>query len=72
LGVEEWRTPVGRAETTRKGEGEGECVWLAMVMTAMQEKAKEGRRDGRGGTRAGTTRKNREGTSIGHGRSTRE
>jgi hypothetical protein len=22
LGVEEWRTPVGRAETTRKGEGE--------------------------------------------------
>jgi hypothetical protein len=22
LGVEEWRTPVGRAETNRKGEGE--------------------------------------------------
>jgi hypothetical protein len=22
LGVEEWRIPVGRAETTRKGEGE--------------------------------------------------
>jgi hypothetical protein len=26
LGVEEWRTPVGRAETTRKGEGEEERV----------------------------------------------
>jgi hypothetical protein len=26
LGVEEWRTPVGRAETTRKGEGEEESV----------------------------------------------
>jgi hypothetical protein len=35
--------------------------WLTTIMTAMQEKAKEGRRDGRGGTRVGTTRKNREG-----------
>jgi hypothetical protein len=26
LGVEEWRIPVGRAETTRKGEGEEEGV----------------------------------------------
>jgi hypothetical protein len=26
LGVEEWRIPVGRAETTRKGEGEEERV----------------------------------------------
>jgi hypothetical protein len=26
LGVEEWRTPVGRAETTRKGEEEEERV----------------------------------------------
>jgi hypothetical protein len=26
LGVEEWGTPVGRAETTRKGEGEEERV----------------------------------------------
>jgi hypothetical protein len=27
--------------------------WLTTIMTAMQEKAKEGRRDGRGGTRVG-------------------
>ena len=26
MGVEEWRIPVGRAETTRKGEGEEEGV----------------------------------------------
>ena len=26
MGVEEWRIPVGRAETTRKGEGEEERV----------------------------------------------
>jgi hypothetical protein len=26
VGVEEWRIPVGRAETTRKGEGEEEGV----------------------------------------------
>jgi hypothetical protein len=44
LGVEEWRTPVGRAETTRKGEGSRERrgEWLTTIMTAMQEKAKEG------------------------------
>jgi hypothetical protein len=32
-----------------------------MIMGTMQEKEKEGRRDGRGGTRVGTMRKKREG-----------
>jgi hypothetical protein len=68
LGVEEWRTPVGRAETTRKGKGEerrGE--WPTTTMTAMQEKAKEGRRDGRDQGRRNTQKPGGEGTPIGIG-----
>jgi hypothetical protein len=38
-----------RNDQERKGRG-GEREWLTTIMTAMQEKAKEGRRDGRGGT----------------------
>ena len=34
---------------------------MAAITAAIHENTKEGRRDGRGGTRVGTTRKNREG-----------
>ena len=34
---------------------------LTTIMGTTQEKEKEGKRNGRGGTRVGTTRKNREG-----------
>jgi hypothetical protein len=60
LGVEEWRIPVGRAETNRKGEGEEEGV-ADDDCGNNTRKEKEGRRDGRGGTRIGTRRKNWEG-----------
>jgi hypothetical protein len=41
----------GRARGRRRG-------WLTAIVATTQEKEKEGRRDGRGGTRIGTTRKN--------------
>jgi hypothetical protein len=44
----------GRARERRR-------EWLTTIVAITQEKEKEGRRDGRGGTRIGTTRKNREG-----------
>jgi hypothetical protein len=44
----------GRARERRRG-------WLATIMATAQEKEKERRRDGRGGTRVGATRKNWEG-----------
>jgi hypothetical protein len=56
LGVEEWGIPVGRAETTRKGEREEEGA-VTTTMGTTQEKEKEGKRNGRGGTRVGATRK---------------
>ena len=37
---------------------------LTTIMGTIQEKEKEGKRNGRGGTRVGTTRKNREGGGI--------
>ena len=60
MGVEEWRIPVGRAETTRKGEGEEEGVADDDHgnNTRKREREEEGRR---GGTRVGVTRKNWEG-----------
>ena len=60
MGVKEWRIPVGRAETTRKGEGEEEGVADDDCgdNTRKRERGEEGRR---GGIRVGTTRKNWEG-----------
>ncbi len=49
----------GQKRPGRARERRGE--WLATIVAITQEKEKEGRRDGRGGTRIGTTRKNREG-----------
>ena len=44
----------GRARERRRG-------WLTTIMATIQDKEKERRRDGRGGTRVGVTRKNWEG-----------
>jgi hypothetical protein len=41
----------GQKRPGKARERRGE--WLTTIMTAMQEKAKEGRRDGRGDTRVG-------------------
>jgi hypothetical protein len=64
LGVEDWRIPVGRAETTRKGEREGGGGLLTTIMGTTREKENEEKRTGRGGTRVGATRKNREGGGV--------
>jgi hypothetical protein len=58
LGVEEWRIPVGRAETTREGEGEEEVV-AGDDHGNNTRKRERGKRNGRGGTRVGGKRKNR-------------
>ena len=47
----------GRARERRRG-------WLTTIVAITQEKEKEGRKDGRGGTRVGTTRKNWEGRAC--------
>jgi hypothetical protein len=49
----------GRARERGRRRG-----WLTTIVVTTQEKEKEGRRDGRGGTRIGTTRKNREGRAC--------
>jgi hypothetical protein len=55
-----FQIPVGRAETTRKGEGEEEGV-ADDDHGNNTRKEKEGKRNGSGGIRFGATRKNREG-----------
>jgi hypothetical protein len=65
LGVEEWRIPVGRAETTRKGEGEeervadGDCGNNARI----RERGEEGR-ERRDQGRYNTQKSGGEGTPI--------
>ena len=49
----------GQKRTGRARERRRE--WLTTIVAITQEKEKEGRRDGRGGTRIGTTPKNWEG-----------
>ena len=49
----------GQKRTGRARERRRE--WLTTIVATIQEKEKEGRRGGRGGTRIGTTRKNWEG-----------
>ena len=44
----------------QKGDAHAAFAFAPVCMAAMQEKAKEGRRDGRGETRVGATSKNRE------------
>jgi hypothetical protein len=60
LGVEEWRIPVGRAETIKEGVGEEEGVADDDCGndTRKRERGEEGRERR---TRIGATRKNREG-----------
>jgi hypothetical protein len=68
LGVEEWRTPVGRAETTRKGEGEEERAANGDhdSHARKSERGEEGR-ERRDQGRHNTQKPGGEGTPIGVG-----
>ena len=65
MGVEEWRIPVGRAETTRKGEGEEERVADGDCgnNTRKRERGEEGR-ERRDQDRHNTQKSGGEGTPI--------